>query len=116
MTDFNLSAWIADVYLEALERGMQPPLIIVAMNLNGSVLVTRWPKEDGDPETLAEHVEAGGFRLPMTFVILDQRNEVLRVGIKLQKGVGTTLGGGRPQNHNHSQGIRSTDRSLEVIF
>jgi hypothetical protein len=82
MTDFDLTAWIADVYVEALDRGMQPPLIIAAINLNGSVLITRWPEGDGDPETLAEHVEPEGFRLSMTFVVLDQRNEAIRVGMK----------------------------------
>jgi hypothetical protein len=65
MADFNLTAWIAEVRNECLDRGMLPPLIIVAINLNGSVLVIRWPEGEGDPETLAEHVECrkvSGFR------------------------------------------------------
>jgi hypothetical protein len=78
LTKWNLSDALAEVLEQCLDRGMQPPLIMVAVSPNGSVSVTRWP-EGHDPEPLAEYFEPAGFALPMTLVVVDQRNEAVRV-------------------------------------
>ena len=72
----NLSRMIRDVLNQCLTDGMKPPLILCAMSPNGSVLVVRFLGQGG-PDKLAQNFDAGGFRLPMSIVVLDQNNEVV---------------------------------------
>jgi hypothetical protein len=75
---WNLTDAIVEVLTECLDRGMRTPLIMCGISPNGSVCAMRWT-EGQDPEPLAEHFEPEGFRLPMMLVVLDQRNEAVRI-------------------------------------
>jgi hypothetical protein len=66
----NLSRMIRDVLNQCLADGMKAPLILCAMSPNGSVLVMRFLGQGG-PDKLAQNFEAGGFRLPMSIVVLE---------------------------------------------
>jgi hypothetical protein len=63
---------------------MALPFIIVAASANGSVLAVRMTG-DGPPETLAAHSQDGGFRVPMTFMVLDQENNAARVTVSAER-------------------------------
>ena len=76
MVTINVSRMIRDVLNQCLTDGMKPPLILCAMSPNGSVLAVRFLGQGG-PDKLAQNFDAGGFRLPMSIVVLDQNNEVV---------------------------------------
>jgi hypothetical protein len=61
---------------------MKLPFILCAASPNDSVLCLR---TDGvDPEILAEHYEGGGFRAPITIMVLDQTGEAVRITIEAE--------------------------------
>jgi hypothetical protein len=65
---------------------MTTPFILCCVSPNGNVLVSR---TDGqNPEVLAEHYEGAGFAVPMTIVIIDQKNIAARMTITT---AGTTV-------------------------
>jgi|tagenome__1003787_1003787.scaffolds.fasta_scaffold18504069_2 hypothetical protein len=71
----DLSATIAEVLQECLDRGMQLPFIVCSASPNGSVLALRFSAAGDDPDILAEHYEPAGFEFPMTIMILDRTND-----------------------------------------
>jgi hypothetical protein len=83
-TAIDMTDVIVEVVQQCLDRhGMRPPLIMCAISPNGSVIVCRF-SENPEPQNLAEHFEGGGFALPMTLVVLDQRNDAVRVTLNAQ--------------------------------
>ena len=78
----ELSGNMVEIFDKCEERGMQVPLILCAASPNGSLVCARVYGGDGlAPDILAEHLEAEGFRLPMTCMVLDQNNEAARVTV-----------------------------------
>jgi hypothetical protein len=54
--------------LEAcVAHGFQPPLHVVALGVNGSLIVVRSGEE---PEVLAEHEEGDDYKLPINFLVV----------------------------------------------
>jgi hypothetical protein len=72
---------LAEIFNGCLERGMRLPLIACAVSPNGAVLCMRVNGGGAAPDILAEQFEPGGFRLPMTCMVLDQNNEAARVTV-----------------------------------
>jgi hypothetical protein len=75
----DLSAMIAEVLQQCLDRGMQLPFIVCSASPNGSVLAVRFSSPGDEPDILAEHYEPSGFGIPMTIMILDRSNEAVGV-------------------------------------
>ena len=75
----DLTDCIAPVIRECLEDGMVMLFIVCAVSPNGSVVVSR--VSSGDFETLAQHCEARGFSVPMTIVVVDQKNTAAKATI-----------------------------------
>jgi hypothetical protein len=75
----ELSEWLADVLNSCHRTGMVLPYIVCGISPNGSVTVIRMDGEN--VEVLAEYYEGGGFRLPMTITVIDQKNEAVRITI-----------------------------------
>ena len=77
----DLAMQIAEVLQECISKGMRLPFIMCAASPNGSVLVTRFRFPGTEPDILAEHFETGGFRAPITIMILDQSGEARRITV-----------------------------------
>ncbi len=84
MEDF--SEHLGDVLVTCLENGMQAPLTLAAVAVNGGVLVFRytWSEshEGFDAEMLVEHPEGKGLALPINIMIVDSGGEAARVLIE----------------------------------
>jgi hypothetical protein len=78
MEDF--AAMLGEIFNQCEAQGMQPPLVVCAVAPNGSVLAVRAHGAGKEPDILAEHTE-DGVRLPITIVVLDQRNIAIRVTV-----------------------------------
>jgi hypothetical protein len=74
----EVSKIIAGILRECLQEGMEPPFVLCSISPNGSLLGMRI-SDKGHTELLAEHFEPEGFRLPMTIVVLDQKNNGFRM-------------------------------------
>jgi hypothetical protein len=72
---------IIEIVNRCADMGMEPPFITCTVSPNGSVLAVRVKGDETPNEPLAEHYEKPGFLLPMTIVVVDQRNEAARVTI-----------------------------------
>jgi hypothetical protein len=59
--------------------GMIRPRIVCAVSPNGSTCVMRLHGEGVAVDPLAEHYEPAGLVLPMTIVVVDQRNEAAKL-------------------------------------
>ena len=68
---------LSDIMEECARRGMAPPFIITAVSRNGSILSIRATYDGSDPDTLAEHYEPEGFRLPINIMVLDRNDQGL---------------------------------------
>jgi hypothetical protein len=79
----ELSEWLADVLKSCHGTGMFLPYIVSGISPNGSVTVIRMDGEN--VEVLAEHYEGGGFQLPMTITVIDQKNEAVRITINSER-------------------------------
>ena len=78
MLNFDLSETLAQIVDECATAGMTPPFIICAASPNGSAFVAR--KKDGrHTDVLATHVENGGLIIPMSVMVLDQKNKAIRI-------------------------------------
>jgi hypothetical protein len=75
----ELVEWMTDVLNNCHRTGMILPYIVSSISPNGSVTVVRMDGEN--VEVLAEHYEGGGFRLPMTIAVVDQKNEAVLVTV-----------------------------------
>ncbi len=84
MEDF--SEHLGDVLVTCLENGMQAPLTLAAVAVNGGVLVIRytWSEslEGFDAEVLAEPPEGKGLAMPINIMIVDSGGEAARVLIE----------------------------------
>ena len=76
----DMTKVLAEVVLGCASRGMRRPFIVCAICRNGSTISARSTSE-GSAEILTEYVAAEGFVLPMTVVVIDQDNEVVRVTV-----------------------------------
>lgn len=76
----DFSEAMRDALEQCVERGMQFPLIVCSVCSNGSVLVMRTDGENPG-ETLAEHIEGGGFATPINCMVVDQTGGVAHVTI-----------------------------------
>jgi hypothetical protein len=63
------------------QQGMRLPYILCFISPNGSILAARVSLDQPNPIILAESVGTGGFRLPMTVVVVDQTNQSIRATI-----------------------------------
>src|SRR3954447_2467410 len=88
-TDDNLAAvplevvlglYFGDVFKQCEESGMVVPFVACAISPNGSVIALRM-NGNSDVQFLAEHTEGGGFKLPMTMVVVDRKNEAAKITI-----------------------------------
>jgi hypothetical protein len=79
-----ISEHLAEVLKTCIERGMQLPFVLCAASPNGSVLCVRFNDSAG-PDTLAEHFEPEGFRVPVTLMVLDQTGEAVRITINAER-------------------------------
>jgi hypothetical protein len=75
-----LDLYFGDVFKQCEESGMVVPFVACAISPNGSVIALRMDG-NSDTQVLAEHTEGGGFRLPMTIVVVDRKNEAAKVTI-----------------------------------
>ena len=66
-----------DLLEYCLDNRFEPPLYLIAIGANGSIIVARYTMEDDDlkPTVLTEHIESDGFHVPMNIVIVDQRDQ-----------------------------------------
>jgi len=78
----ELKEALLEIWRPCEEQGMQLPFITCAVSPNGSVLAVRVNGDGSGADTLAEHYETEGFSLPMTFAIIDQRNEAVTVTLE----------------------------------
>ena len=76
----KLSETLRDVLMVCIQKEMQLPFIVCAISPNGSVYCIRCNAE-AEPEMLARHVESEGFRLPVTFMVVDQAGAAVRVSV-----------------------------------
>jgi hypothetical protein len=76
LAEFSLNEILTALIEQADEDGMRPPFIVCGISPNGSVMIARIAP--GIADTLAEHYEAEGFRLPMTIALIDQDNQAIR--------------------------------------
>ncbi len=78
MEDFR--EHLGDVLVTCLENGMQAPLTLAAVAVNGGVLVFRYTwsvsHEGFDAEMLVEHPEGKGLALPINIMIVDSGGEI----------------------------------------
>jgi hypothetical protein len=60
------------------DNGFEPPLYLIAIGANRSIIVARYAMEDDGlkPTVLTEHVESDG--VPMNIVIVDTRGRASR--------------------------------------
>jgi hypothetical protein len=75
---FDLSETLAQIVDECAIAGMAPPFIVCAASPNGSVLVARMIN-GRDTNVLTKHVENGGLKIPMGIMVLDQKNNAVRI-------------------------------------
>ncbi len=75
----DVTAALAEVLRECLQRGMVPPLVFVAASRNGSVLAIRASADDSKIEVLVEQFEDDVFPPPINIMVLDQHDEVTRI-------------------------------------
>jgi hypothetical protein len=56
-----------DLLENCLDNGFEPPLYLIAIGANGSIIVARYTIEDDGLKlaVLTEHVERDGFHVPM---------------------------------------------------
>jgi len=69
-TDFEFIAAVARIYSEAIGKGLDFPLYLVAVGANGSVMAER---NEGLEEQwiLAEHYEGDSLELPINLFVVD---------------------------------------------
>jgi hypothetical protein len=69
-TDFEFIAAVARLYGEAIGKGLDLPMCMVAVGVNGSVVVERFegPEENW---TLAEHYEGDALQPPINLFVVD---------------------------------------------
>jgi hypothetical protein len=75
---FDLSGTLSDIVDECVKGGMALPFTVCAASPNGSVLVTR-TMDRGRTDVLAKHFENGGLKIPMSVMVLDQKNKAVRI-------------------------------------
>ena len=79
----SLSEGFQEALRMCLENGMQAPLIIAVVAVNGSVMAGRYiwneSHEGFDYVELAEHIEGEGFAVPINMMIVDSGGEAARV-------------------------------------
>jgi hypothetical protein len=75
---FDLSETLARIVDECAQDGMALPFIVCAASPNGSVLVTR-KMNASHTQVLAQHFENGGLKIPMSVMVLDQKNKAVRI-------------------------------------
>ena len=56
------------------------PFVACAISPNGSVIALRMDGKS-DAQVLAAHTEGAGFRLPMTIVVVDRKNDSAKITI-----------------------------------
>jgi len=79
--DSNLADLLVKVLKNCEAEGMVRPYIVCAISPNGTVFCSR-VLANADTEVLVEHYEPGGFKLPMTVVVLDQENTAAKAIIQ----------------------------------
>jgi len=72
--------YFGDVFKRYRESGMVVPFVACAISPNSSVIALRMERKS-DAQVLAEHTEGAGFRLPMTIVVVDRKNESAKITI-----------------------------------
>jgi hypothetical protein len=78
----------ADLLENCLDNGFEPPLYLIAIGANGSIIVARYTMENDGLKAivLTEHVESDGFHEPMNFVIVDTRGQAREDARHQRKG------------------------------
>jgi len=76
----ELSEVLREVFMQCIEQGMQPPLILCVVSPNGSVTVMRTDGED--PEILSEHTEGAGYSTPINCMVVDRAGAAAHITIE----------------------------------
>jgi GTP cyclohydrolase II len=74
---------LQEVFERCHEQGLELPWIVCLVSPNGCTTVMRIHSKEMPGDVLAEHLEPEGFQLPMTIVVVDQRNVVVNVRIEV---------------------------------
>jgi hypothetical protein len=77
----DLDETLQEVFERCHEQGLELPWIVCLVSPNGCTTVMRIRDKEMSGDVLAEHSEPEGFQLPMTIVVVDQRNVVVPVRI-----------------------------------
>ncbi|MFQ5619581.1 MAG: hypothetical protein ACE5FR_11470 [Rhodospirillales bacterium] len=77
----DMAATLGEILHKCEEKGMEPPFIFVGASRNGTVLVMRYRGDGSAGEVLAEHIEDEGAQMPITCMVLDQKDDAVRVTI-----------------------------------
>jgi hypothetical protein len=64
-----------EIFNTCVKRGQQPPFILCAVGLNGSVLCIRIHDIKDAPDVLAEHYQDSTFQAPINCMVIDQTGE-----------------------------------------
>ena len=75
-----LSVYFEDVFKQCEEGGMIVPFVACAISPDGSVIALRMNGKS-DAQVLAAHTDGAGFRLPMTIVVVDRKNEAAKITV-----------------------------------
>jgi uncharacterized protein (DUF302 family) len=81
MEDFDET--LNEIFERCDEQGMELPWIVCLVSPNGGTMVMRITAKGMPGDVLAEYLEPEGLRLPMTIVVVDQRNVVATVRIEV---------------------------------
>jgi len=75
---------IANVLRELSVRGFVAPYTSAVIGANGSVMTFRYVQREHGlvAEILDQHVEDGGFAMPMNLLVVDSRGEAARATFK----------------------------------
>lgn len=79
-TKDDLTNRINEIFKQCEEEGMVFPLMMCAISPNGSILGSRMDNI-GCVKILAQHSEPDGFKVPLSLVLVDQNNTVVRIAI-----------------------------------
>lgn len=82
----EVTEFIKSVLETCIKDGMQVPLTIAAVGVNGNVLVIRYVWSDSDEDlhgkVISKHYEDRLFEAPINIIVVDSRGETFRALIK----------------------------------
>ena len=85
----TLTEFFAEYLALCLDRGLSLPFHVTAVGANGSVQACRIVNAAGQikVQTIVEHIEPGGFRLPVNTMVVDASGQALRVVMGIDRRI-----------------------------